>query len=87
MTNQQIIEKLKGKEIYGFKFKYDWNTEMDEFIGQIGVIHELHDRHSNFTHVIFEHKSWYYPTQELEKHLVDQEPIDINALFNQISKL
>lgn len=89
MTHQEIIEKLKGKKIYGFEFKGVGATDqMKDHVGKIGVITRLHTRHPDYTLVQFDKGDcYYYPTSQLEEHLVDQEPIDINALFNQISKL
>jgi hypothetical protein len=89
MTHQEIIEKLKGKKIYGFEFKGVGATpQMKNHVGKIGVITELHGKHPEYTLVDFDKGDfYYYPTSQLEEHLVDEEPIDINALFNQISKL
>ena len=89
MTHQEIIEKLKGKKIYGFKFKGIGAThKMQGNVGKIGVITELHIRHPECALVVFDKGDrYYYPTSQLEEHLVDEEPIDINALFNQIKSL
>jgi hypothetical protein len=88
MRNQEIIEKLKGKKIYGFEFKGVGATDqMKDHVGKIGVITRLLLKHPEYTLVVFDKGDYYYPTSQLEEHLVDEEPIDINALFNQISKL
>lgn len=87
MTYEEINKELKGKEVYGFKFKYSWNSEMDAYIDKIGIIGELHHSHPNYTEVTFNDRSWYYPTKKLEYNLVDAESIDLNKLFNQISRL
>lgn len=87
MIYEEINKELKSKEVYGFKFRDNWNSEMDAYIDKIGVIGELHDRHPNYTEVTFNDRSWYYPTKKLEYHLVDVEPVDLNKLFNEISKL
>jgi hypothetical protein len=60
---------------------------MQGYVGKIGVITELHIRHPECALVVFDKGSYYYPTSQLEEHLVDEEPIDINALFNQIKSL
>ena len=91
MTNKEINIKLKGKEVYGFKFEKSWAPDMNGYIGKIGVIGDLHPHVADYTCVKFndDNKEWCYPTKELEDHLVEQEqePVDLTELFNQIKQL
>lgn len=89
MTNKEINEKLRGREVYGFKFKESWSPEMDGYIGKIGVIRDLHPHVADYTYVKFDdgNEEWCYPTKELEKYLVEQEPVDLTELFNQIKQI
>lgn len=90
MTYEEINKELKGKKVYGFEFNGVAATdEMKKYVGKIGEIRELHFKHPEYTRVAFyeESRQYYYPTKELEDHLVDVESIDLNKLFNQISRL
>ena len=76
----------EGDKIRGFKFKatknLEWNCEMNDFIGKIGVITGF-DNRENSVKVDFydenghQYDYWYYPKKEAIKHLV----IETNDLF------
>ena len=64
-------EKLIGKKVKGFKFEgilYD--SQMDDYIGKIGIIKPWDE--VNFK-VDFGDDFWYYPADQIEAHLVEDE--------------
>ena len=64
---------LKGRKIKGFKFKNSkigFRDEMNNFIGEVGEISSiLYDR----VRVQFKEDSWFYPLDQIEKHLIPEE--------------
>jgi len=87
---EKINKELKAKKVYGFEFKgFGATDDMKKYVGKIGEIRELHGTHPEYTKVVFheEARQYYYPTKELEDHLVDVEPVDLDKLFNEISRL
>lgn len=81
-----------GKEMYGFEFKNEpyisYNKlYMDKFIGKVG---EIIDSHHNMVVVKFEKDpdKWHYPIHLVDDNLLENEPpINLDELFNQISKI
>jgi len=81
-----------GKEMYGFRFQNEsyitYNAlYMDNFVGKVG---KIIDRLSNMVVVKFEGSSdaWHYPLHLVDDNLLENEPpINLDELFNQISKI
>jgi hypothetical protein len=72
MENKDLI----GKKVKGFKFedtnKICYVNFMDRHIGEIGEITSYNPK-SNFYRVDFPNDYWFYPAEEIEKHLVETE--------------
>ena len=67
------MNNLKGRKIKGFKFnheKINYNPKMDKYIGKVGEI--THVCMNNIT-VHFKGRSWSYPIDQIEKHLIPEE--------------
>ena len=64
------MKNLIGRKIKGFKFEDGYNSEMDNHIGEIGTI--THVRRS-YCRVQFENGFCYYPTDQIEQHLIDEK--------------
>lgn len=77
--------ELIGREIYGFKGS-GYVDDMQKLIGKVGKIIDV--SHDSVT-VQFPdiEGSWWFSFDEALEHLVEEEPIDLNQLFNQIKQL
>lgn len=70
------MKNYVGKKCKGFKYEdevdkeYSFYSVMEEYIGKIGVIVEQYEDH---VLIDFNGVAWYYPTSEIEKHLVNEE--------------
>lgn len=85
-------EQLKGKKMCGFKFEgVVWNSHMTKLIGKVRIIDKPWDGHgyNNMIGVQFEGEisKWYYPMSQIEKHLVEESPVDLPDLFKQIKSI
>jgi hypothetical protein len=70
--------KLIGKKVKGFKFdsgKVFYCYLMDNKIGKIGKIIEYHKQYNAFE-VDFNGKTWSYPAELIEQHLVKETPLE-----------
>jgi len=69
-------EELIGKKVRGFKFDKSkpcsYNDIMDKLIGKIGVINHYFEYNNSFK-VDFEEGYYYYPADQIEAHLVEDE--------------
>lgn len=68
------MENLIGRKIKGFKFEDEiigYDSYMNKHIGSIGYIVDVSD---NEVEVQFESVSWFYPLDQIEQHLVEEEP-------------
>jgi len=64
-------EKLIGKKVKGFKFDgTHYGVALDYYIGKIGVISYLE---KEFFKVDFEDDYYFYPADQIEAHLVEDE--------------
>lgn len=68
------MKDLIGRKMKGFKFedeliKYD--KSMKKHIGEIG---EIIDVNTNFVQVSFQGVIWYYPLDQIEQHLIPEDP-------------
>lgn len=81
-----------GKEMYGFRFQNESYISysalhMDNFVGKVGKI--IRSSHIMVA-VTFEGNShtWNYPLHLVHDNLLENEPpINLDELFNQISKI
>lgn len=69
------MKNLIGKKARGFKFKdregCSFVFGMEEKVGEIGII-DKYDKETNESRIVFSDGDfWWYPTEEIEKHLVD----------------
>jgi len=72
------MENLVNRKVRGFKFEdVTYNSEMDKHIGEIGTIRSV--GHGD-AYVDFKHRSWCYPLDQIEAHLVPKEEPIINKL-------
>jgi len=84
-------EDLIGKEAYGFKFTSvtgpNFVPEMKNYIGKVGTIEDVSKGSLNLLAKLRfdDGEYWHYPASQVKHHLVP--PIDINELFNEISKI
>lgn len=72
------MENLIGRKARGFRFTDRTGCAfvgaMEEKVGEIGTI-DKHDKKTNECRIVFSDDDfWWYPAEEIEKHLVD--PID-----------
>lgn len=80
-----------GKEMYGFRFQNEsyisYNVHMDKLIGKVG---KIINSHHNMVVVKFEKDPdiWHYPIHLVDDNLLENEPpINLDELFNEISKI
>lgn len=81
-----------GKEMYGFRFQNEsyitYNAQyMDNFVGKVG---EIINTVTNMVAVKFEKDPdiWHYPIHLVDDNLLENEPpINLDELFNEISKI
>lgn len=69
-------EKLIGRKVKGFKFeplKIGYNHFMDKFIGEVGIIKEFSSDNKSCIIEFDSNNSYYYPADQIEAHLVDNE--------------
>jgi hypothetical protein len=95
---QQDVEDMQeyvGQEIIGFEFKdtsyIDYGYEHENYIGVLGTIVEVeHDGGDDYScRVEFpnnEEGEWY-PMTNIDNHIVNPTPVDLNELFNQIKQI
>lgn len=81
------MEEYLGREITGFQFKGGpgFPEGMKKYVGQIGKVKSVGGLYWNIK--FSDKKEYSYPYPEILDHLVAEEEIDINKLFEQISKL
>lgn len=92
------VQDYVGKEVKGFMFNntpyIDCNCEHEEYIDQIGEVVEVELDEASDTEPLYSfrlqfkdgHEDNWYPLELIEDHLVDNTPIDIKELINQITK-
>lgn len=81
-----------GKEMYGFRFQNEsyitYNApHMDKFIGKVG---KIIDSSHKMVIVRFEKdpNTWHYPIPLVDDNLLENEPpVNLDELFNKISKI
>ena len=67
------MNNLKGRYIKGFKFEdvsIGYLPRMDSSIGEVGEITHVY---SNRVSIDFKENSFYYPLDQIEKHLIPEE--------------
>ena len=65
------MKNLIGRKIKGFKFEDGGSSDMDKFIGEIGTIKNVY---GNCALVQFKDGWWSYPLDQIEPHLVSEDP-------------
>lgn len=92
------VQEYIGKEVTGFMFKdtsyVDCGYKHEQYIDEIGKVVEVEldgvlNTGSLYSFRLeFEdgHNENWYPLELIEDHLVDQTPIDIHSLIQQITK-
>jgi hypothetical protein len=74
-------QKLIGRKVKGFKFETNapvYQSDMDNYIGEVGVIEEYVEENISFK-VRFKDNYWHYPASLIEQHLVDETVVE-NAI-------
>lgn len=95
--DEKDMQEYVGKEITGFHFEdtpyIDYSDyDHDEYLGKIGKIVEVDkdDDDGNYScRVEFPdgNDQVWYPMTNIDNHIVDSTPIDLNELFNQIKQI
>lgn len=81
--------ELIGREMRCFRGK-GYVNDMRRLIGKVGKIINVHnDDVNNDVNVQFPdiEGSWWFSLDEALEHLVEEESIDLNQLFNQIKQI
>jgi len=65
-------KKLIGRKVKGFEYKTVQFDEIIKYVGQIGTI-DTYSKNNNMFIVKFEHAFVYYPADQIEAHLVEDE--------------
>jgi hypothetical protein len=86
------MKDLIGKKVIGFRFdshayKCGYSKEMDELIGETGVINKYHSLSNCYT-VQFKGEYWNYPAELIEQHLIEEnsDEIDRDVLRRELEK-
>ena len=73
------MENLIGRKVKGFKFEgcfdLSYLSEMDKKIGEVGKVIIIED---DTFGVEFKNDQYWYPLSEIEKHLVEENEIEVN---------
>lgn len=95
--DEEDMQEYVGKEMIGFKFEdtpyVDYaDYEHAKYIGEIGTIVEVdkdNDDGDYSCRVEFPdgNDEVWYPMTNIDDHIVDRTPIDLNELFNQIKQI
>jgi hypothetical protein len=71
------MKNLIGRKVKGFRFSTGdypmvcWSEYMELNIDKEGII-ENYSEHNNSYYVKFNERGWYYPSDQIEAHLVDE---------------
>ena len=74
-------QELIGRKVKGFYFDgqkhagLSYNSEMNNLIGKVGVIKD-YAKFTDSYEVQFEKVQFWYPAELIEKHLVEDDPLD-----------
>jgi len=85
----ELEEKLTGKKVIGFKFEpceIGYSHFMEEFIKKVGVIKEFSSDNKACIVEFDCNNSYYYPADQIEAHLVEDEEGVKEEIKQELSK-
>lgn len=87
METQDLIDK----KVRGFRFENDvhrqfhYIPDMDKYIGAIGVIITVSERHKNCRIKFEDGDAWYYPLELIDQHLLGIENAQVNTNYDPVN--